>query len=628
MIYATIIPFFFIFILIGIANIGRIINKYLLKDLDKLYLNITYGISFLAFFIGLLLCLNIYNVKFIIFLLISSFLLKIFQLNLNKIKALINKKELIVKILILLSFLISVKSLYFSVDDISGYFFTITKYINGKIYIKENINENFREYYQYPTINIINGIFVHIADFYSTNFFDKFIGYLLIILIVNDQCSSHSNIKKNLLILISLLLSISVSDTASGKIIIIPFTLLLLLKIKEFHNFPSNKKICYILLIAATLFIIKSISITSITSILFFILLLKKKNNKTIKLKRLLLCFFLIFLFIAPYLIYNYRIDLGFLPNIISHNKYWFLNSSSYKDLNLQIINNQNFLNYYFIRQNYLIIIITIINLIFSKEDNYLKFNILISLIIFQLIIFFNLYPDNVNQLRYVLPFYQGLTIFILIGNFNNIKIKILKKYSQTIFAIIFVLALRINNNTYINLKLAYYDLKFLLNNNVEKTYSYYEKYTKVEKVYPKDYYENLNKILDLTSDKNSLLVISRPYLINPNNFKKINLNYIEFATGYLLSEINYPINKDDYLKNKFFKDKKIKFIIFEKNINIELKKYYRIELRNNIFVNENNFHIDSLVQKIFYTDLINYILRIKKIKIIENDNFIMWEII
>jgi hypothetical protein len=138
LIYATIIPFFFIFILIGIANIGRIINKYLLKDLDKLYLNITYGISFLAFFIGLLLCLNIYNVKFIIFLLISSFLLKIFQLNLNKIKALINKKELIVKILILLSFLISVKSLYFSVDDISGYFFTITKYINGKIYIKEN----------------------------------------------------------------------------------------------------------------------------------------------------------------------------------------------------------------------------------------------------------------------------------------------------------------------------------------------------------------------------------------------------------------------------------------------------------------------------------------------------------
>jgi hypothetical protein len=241
---------------------------------------------------------------------------------------------------------------------------------------------------------------------------------------------------------------------------------------------------------------------------------------------------------------------------------------------------------------------------------------------------FLNLYPDKFNQLRYTLPFYQGLTIFILVGNFNKIKIKILKKYSQIIFFVIFILALRINNNTYVNSKLAYYDLKFLLSNNVEQTYFYYNKYTEVEEVYPKNYYENLNKILDLASDKNSLVVISRPYLINPNNFNQINLNYIEFATGYLLSEINYPIKKNNDLKNKFFKDKNIKFIIFEKNINQDLKKYYRLELTSNIFINNNNFHIDSIVQKIYYTDLIETILGIKKIKIIENDNFIMWELI
>lgn len=628
MIYTAVIPFFFIFIIIGIENIGRIINKYLLKDLDKYYLNLIYGISFLVFFIGLLLSLNIYNIKFIIFILISSFLLKILQLNLNKIKICFSTKELILKILILFIFLISIKSLYFSVDDISGYFFTISKYINGKIYIKDNINENFREYYQFPTINIINGIFVYIADFYSTNFFDKFVGYLLIILIVNDQCSSYSNIKKNLIIFISLILSISVNDTASGKIIIIPFTLLLLLKIKDFYNFPSNKKIIYILIISASLFLLKSISIVSIANILFFILLFKKMNNKIIKFKKLLLNFFLIFLFILPYLIYNFKIDLGFIPNIIFHSNYWFENSILYKDLNLQIINNQNLLDYYFIRQNYLIIILASINLIVSKDDNYLKFNILISLIIFQLIIFFSIYPDKVNQLRYILPFYQGLTIFILIDNFNHIKIKILKKYLKIICSIIFIIALRINNNTYINLKLSYSDLQFFLDNNVEEAYSRYNKYVKIEVIYPINYYENLNKILEQVKEENSLLVITRPYLISENNFNKTNLNYIEFATGYLLSDKNYPIKKNNELKNKFFKEKNIKFIIFEKSINKELEKYYRIESNRNIVTNENNFHIDSLMQKIFYTDLIDTIVKIKKIKIIENNNFIMWEII
>ena len=150
MIYTAIIPFFFIFIIIGIENIGRIINKYLLKDLDKYYLNLIYGISFLVFFIGLLLSLNIYNVKFIIFLLISSFLLKILQLNLNKIKICFSTKELILKILILFIFLISIKSLYFSVDDISGYFFTISKYINGKIYkiISMKTSENIISFQQ------------------------------------------------------------------------------------------------------------------------------------------------------------------------------------------------------------------------------------------------------------------------------------------------------------------------------------------------------------------------------------------------------------------------------------------------------------------------------------------------
>jgi len=628
LIYTAVIPFFFIFIIIGIENIGRIINKYLLKDLDKYYLNLIYGISFLVFFIGLLLSLNIYNIKFIIFILISSFLLKILQLNLNKIKICFSTKELILKILILFIFLISIKSLYFSVDDISGYFFTISKYINGKIYIKDNINENFREYYQFPTINIINGIFVYIADFYSTNFFDKFVGYLLIILIVNDQCSSYSNIKKNLIIFISLILSISVNDTASGKIIIIPFTLLLLLKIKDFYNFPSNKKIIYILIISASLFLLKSISIVSIANILFFILLFKKMNNKIIKFKKLLLNFFLIFLFILPYLIYNFKIDLGFIPNIIFHSNYWFENSILYKDLNLQIINNQNLLDYYFIRQNYLIIILASINLIVSKDDNYLKFNILISLIIFQLIIFFSIYPDKVNQLRYILPFYQGLTIFILIDNFNHIKIKILKKYLKIICSIIFIIALRINNNTYINLKLSYSDLQFFLDNNVEEAYSRYNKYVKIEVIYPINYYENLNKILEQVKEENSLLVITRPYLISENNFNKTNLNYIEFATGYLLSDKNYPIKKNNELKNKFFKEKNIKFIIFEKSINKELEKYYRIESNRNIVTNENNFHIDSLMQKIFYTDLIDTIVKIKKIKIIENNNFIMWEII
>jgi hypothetical protein len=270
----------------------------------------------------------------------------------------------------------------------------------------------------------------------------------------------------------------------------------------------------------------------------------------------------------------------------------------------------------------------TSFNLILSKDDNYLKFNILISLIIFQLIIFLSIYPDKVNQLRYILPFYQGLTIFILIGNFNHIKIKILEKYLKTILTIIFIIALRINNNTYINLKLSYSDLQFFLENNVEAAYSRYNKYLKVEVIYPINYYENLNKILERVKEENSLLVITRPYLISKNNFNKTNLNYIEFATGYLLSDKNYPIKRNNELKNKFFKEKNIKFIIFEKSINKELEKYYRIESNRNIITNENNFHIDSLMQKIFYTDLIDTIVKIKKIKIIENDNFIMWEII
>jgi len=613
---------------LGIENIGCNFNRFFLKDSDKLYLNLVYGICFLVFFIGILLCLNIYNVRTVIILLTFSFILKIINFNFCRLKLNIIYKELILITIALILLLISIKTVNFNYDDLSGYFFTIAKYINGREYVKHNLNESFREYYLSP-LHIINGIFVYLSNFYSANFFDRFLGFLLTILIVNDKIITNSIIKKNLLILISLLSVITINETASGKLIVIPFTLLLLFKIEEFYLLKKENNLLHILLIASTLYLLKPISIISFANIFFVILLINKILRKLIDLKKLFLYFFITLIFLMPYLVYSYKIDFGVLPNILINSKYYFFNNEYFKSLNLKIINQQTFINYYFIsRQNYLIIILAIINLIILKKKYYLNVNILFSLIIFESILSFQLYPDNYNQLRYSLPFYQSLFIFILINNYNNLK-KIKLNFTFLFYLSTIVLALKINSNFSINSKLILYDLNFLFTNDYENIYSKYKKFTKVEKVYDYNYSEDLNEILYFSDENKYLLLISKPYLMNSKNFQKLNLNYVEYGTGFVLSDINYPIYGSYGFKKNFFDKKSIKYIIIEKNINKKFSHLnYNSLFKEGILNNYNNRCIECSAQYLFYTDLLNTVSKIKKIKVKENNHFTIWKII
>jgi hypothetical protein len=612
-------PLIFIFIFIALENLGKKINKYFLRDDNRAYINLVYGVSLLSLFVLVLASLNLFNTKVIIIFLVFVSFIELFNHNFYKKFFKFCIYNFFISFFIILIFFSTIKSMHYSYgDDLSGYFYTISKYINGRDTIKSNLHENFREYH-ISSLQLINAIFVYLSDFYSTNFFDRFFGFLITILIVNHIAGDNKKIKF-FLILLSILTIISVNETASGKIIVIPLSLLLLLKLEEFFNTNDENKILQIFVISLTLFVLKPISIISLTNILFLIILSYKICNGKIDLKKLFKNFFFIFFLIIPYLFYNYKINFSYLPTILSDSKYYYTNNIYFTQIYAEINGKENVLDYYFNIHNCLILFLAFLNFIFIKKKKIFNFFIFISLILFQFLICINLYPDSYNQLRYALPFYQSLFIYLFLSNIEYFKKENLKKY-YIIFFISLFLATRINLNITINSKLIFND--FLLyfekqsTSNLKSQKSFEYKF-----IYDYDYENNLNSILkNIDKNDNNLLLISRPYLINKYFFNLKNLTYVEQGSGFVLSDINYPLNGSIDEKKNFFNKKLIKFIVFEKkirkNLDITIFKDYA-----------KKSHIGSVAQKLFYYDLLNTIDKINKIKIIENNDFIIWKLI
>ena len=172
-----------------------------------------------------------------------------------------------------------------------------------------------------------------------------------------------------------------------------------------------------------------------------------------------------------------------------------------------------------------------------------------------------------------------------------------------------------INSKLIFNDFLFYFEKQSTINLKYKKSFDY-------KFIYDYDYENNLNSILkNIDKNNNNLLLISRPYLINKYFFNLKNLTYVEQGSGFILSDINYPLNGSINEKKIFFNKKSIKFIVFEKkicnNLNIAIFKDYK-----------KKSHIGSVAQKLFYYDLLNTIDKINKIKVIENNDFIIWKII
>jgi hypothetical protein len=605
-----------IFFTISLESIGCKINNYFFKDKKNFHTNLIYGIVFLNFTVLILFNLNLFNIKLVsIFFIIFSFF-RIFKFN--TLKALYNfcSENLFLFFLIIIIFLSTFKSLNYSYgDDLSGYFFTISKYINGREVIKANLHENFREYH-ISSLQLINAIFVYLSNFYSANFFDRFYGLTLTILIVNNIAKKNKNFFSPLVFL-SLLSILSINETASGKLIIVPLTLFLLLKLEDFYYSNDNRAIFQIIFLSFSLFIMKPISIISFTNILFILILIMKVCKNEISLKFIINSFIIFTIISILYFIHNLNINFSYIPSILIDNQFYYTNNDYVKNIFENLDIKKNFFSFLFTRQNYLIITLTLVYLFFLEKRKKFNFLLLISLLIFQILIWINLYPDDYNQLRYSLPFYQSLFIFMAINFIGILKTDNLKKY-YTILILIFFIATRINLNILYNSKLIFNDLLFYFEKeSITKKRDY-----NVQFIYNKNYQNNLNTILKYSDTKNNnLLIISRPYLIYKDFFNKKNLTYVEQGSGFILSDIPYPIKGSLEKKIDYFKQKKIKTFIFEKNIKNNFDKI-------NLNYYSENSHISSLAQKLFYFDLLETVEKINKIKIIENDDFIIWRLI
>jgi len=176
--------------------------------------------------------------------------------------------------------------------------------------------------------------------------------------------------------------------------------------------------------------------------------------------------------------------------------------------------------------------------------------------------------------------------------------------------------------NISINSKLIFYDLNFLFSKNVKRKKQVYSKYFEARFIYEDNYEKNLNSILKFTDDNsNNLILISRPYLIDKKFFKKNNLTYFELDNGFILSNINYPLNASINEKKLFLDKNSIKYIIFEKDIS---NNFHKINLSH---YQKKNFVV-SIAQKLFYSDLLDAVNKLEKIIIEENKFFIIWKII
>ena len=172
-------------LVLGINGAGLLVNSTIFKRKNYIETNIICGLVFFSFLIGILLALNLFDIKIILLFIVIGLIFTI--LNKKKLYNFDNK-NLIIIFLLTIVFLISIKNNFYSIDDIHGYFFSINNFIiNNGLY---ETDLRHRDYFTFPFFSTINALFISTSDFYSAWFFDIFFGSLIILFTIKRNIKS------------------------------------------------------------------------------------------------------------------------------------------------------------------------------------------------------------------------------------------------------------------------------------------------------------------------------------------------------------------------------------------------------------------------------------------------------
>ena len=619
------VSFLFLLIFIGVVNIGRISNKLIFKKENYVETNIILGLISLSFLIGIALSLKIFDlyiIKVLIFVSYLSFFYfkKNFFIRLNKIDS------LILYIILLFVFFSSLKNNFYTLDDINGYFHAIDNYISKYNIYSSDLRQ--RDYFSYPFYYAFNSLFISISNFYSATFFDIFFGSS-IILFTSLRNLKYNKIFSSIALLVIFLSYITLLETNSPKILVIAILIVILFELEKF--FKNESSLIYILILSSFLITLKFTSIASFTNILITVFLIKKifdKKIKNIDIAKSILCFLIL---VLPWSIYSLQLFSTPLSEIFN-SPYHYFENEYYQNLKIVFTHDANFFHFLITRQIFLTLFLFFIYFIFCKEDLFFKLSLFFSIIISYLFFAAIIFSDSSNFLRYIQPFFAANTLYLFIKIFNQINFEKINFKYLLIFITICIVSLRINQNVSVYIHHSVNNLRYLLKNNYEDYYKKAQKYFKVEEIYPKNYFSELNQLSAKIENSNLILLISRPYLFNFDKYPNNIIDYIEYGYGYTIVKNTYPLLENKDKKDGFFKERKIRYILIEK----QYKKRGSLKLiKKNILKNNNLIkdiygrQIRSYKDEFIYDDLIDYILIQSEKKLMEQTkNFELYKLV
>lgn len=615
-------------LVLGLNGAGLLLNSAIFKRKNYIETNIICGLVFFSFLIGILLALNLFDIKIILLFIVIGLIFTI--LNKKKLYNFDNK-NLIIIFLLAIVFLISIKNNFYSIDDLHGYFFSINNFIiNNGLY---ETDLRHRDYFTFPFFSTINALFISTSDFYSAWFFDIFFGSLIILFTIKRNIKSKKIHFFALACFVIFFSFVTTQETNSAKIIITALTLANLFEIEKYHK--KNGEVLYIFILSILLIILKFITFASFLNLFICFIFLNKIYKKRINLSNILFSTIFALIIILPWMIYNFQVfatPLGELMN----SPYHYYDNDYFKDLNFKFVHQITFFKFLYTRQIIFILILFTLYFLLCKDDIYFKSALVISFVIFYIYLASIMYSDKSNFLRYANPFFAAITCYLFVKIFNQINLENLNLKVFFVGILLIFLCIRINQNITIFAHHALNNIKYIIKNDYDNYYKSAQKYFDIKEIYPKNYEIDLKNISDKIKNDNFILLISRPYLFDFKKHKKI--DYIEFGYGYALTKDKYPLLKNKSMKKNFIKRRNLKFLLVEKinegSYSGFIDNHENSLIIKNLKKNKNNIHdiygrsLRSYTDELLYDDFIEFLINnISEEAIYDNSYFSIYEI-
>ena len=249
------------------------------------------------------------------------------------------------------------------------------------------------------------------------------------------------------------------------------------------------------------------------------------------------------------------------------------------------------------------------------------------------------MFSDKSNFLRYMNQFFVSYSAFLIFKIFEEILKKKINLKSYIMIVMLCLITIRVNQNITVFIGNSLNNVQYLFTRNYERYYKkiniiserFLGKEIVIDKIYPENYKQNIEKIFKFTDDKfgKTLMVVSKPYLFN---FKKNgnNVEYVEYQFGYSLTKTPYPIFENKDKRIEYLKNRKIKYFLIEKKYinhkNGLVKKF--IDKKQNVIIDNQGREKGSHELTAFYDDLMDLLLNnIPKKVINQNETFIVYEL-